>query len=160
MQFIDARRFSCRGAEADSHDLAVQQIMVIPRLQFLYEVIDVPGMQVVKVLVVARCVQRRVPSTAAVCQQGRHLPFRGAEAFPMIFAVQADHRDSPIAVHTVVDVPVALVVLTPCPGADAYSMDHTARLTIKIPQFCLRQDDRRPGMQIHQVSQVQSVRRQ
>ena len=54
---------SCRDAEADRHDQAVQQIisrctrrfpwsatMVIPLLQFLNEVIDVPGMQVVQVL--------------------------------------------------------------------------------------------------------------
>ena len=32
--------FSCRGAEADSHGLAVQQTMVIPRLHFLDKVID------------------------------------------------------------------------------------------------------------------------
>ena len=45
--------------------LAVQQTIVIPLLQFFYKVIDVPGMQVVQVLpVVARCVQRQVPSTA------------------------------------------------------------------------------------------------
>ena len=38
--------------------------------------------------VVARCVQRQVPSTVAVHQHGRHLPFRGAEAYPHDQAVQ------------------------------------------------------------------------
>ena len=57
--------------------LMVLQTMVFPQLHFLYEVIDVPGMQVVQV---RRCVQRHVPSTLAVHQQGRHLPFHGAEA--------------------------------------------------------------------------------
>ena len=38
--------------------------------------------------VVARCVQRQVTSTAAAHQQGRHLPFRGAEAYPHDHAVQ------------------------------------------------------------------------
>ena len=72
--------FSCRGAEADFHGLAVQQTTVIHQLQFLDEVINVPGMQVVQVLlVVARCVQRQVPSTAAVHELGR-FPFRGTEA--------------------------------------------------------------------------------
>ena len=49
LQFIDGRRFSCRGAEANSHGLAVQQTMVIPRLQFLNEVIDVLVVLVVQV---------------------------------------------------------------------------------------------------------------
>ena len=92
---------SCRGAEVDSHGLAVQQTMVFPQLQFLYEVIDVPGMQ------------GQVPSTAAVHQQGRLPPFRGAEADSHGLTVQADHWDSPIAVHTVVDVLVALVMQVP-----------------------------------------------
>ena len=104
LQFIDGRRFSCRGAQADSHGPAVQQTMVSPQLQFLYEVIDDPGMQLVQV---RRCVQRQVPSTAAVHQQGRHLPFRGAEADSHGLTVQADDRDSPSAFYTVVDVPVA-----------------------------------------------------
>ena len=70
---------SCRGAEADSYGLAVHQTIVLPLLQFSDKVIDVAGMQVVQVLpVVARCVQRQVSSTAAVHQQGRLLPFRGA----------------------------------------------------------------------------------
>ena len=85
LQFIDGRRFSCYGAQADSHGLAVQETMVFPRLQFLNEVIEVPGMQFVQV---RRCVQRQVPSTAAVHQQGRLLPFRGAEAYPHDQAVQ------------------------------------------------------------------------
>ena len=117
LQFIDGRRFSCRGAQAESHGPAVQQTMVFPQLHFLYEVIDVPGMQVVQV---RRCVQRQVPSTAAVHQQGRHLPFRGAEADSHGLTVQADHRDSPL-LYTMVDVPVALVVHIPCRGAEADS---------------------------------------
>ena len=51
LQFIVGRRFSCPGTEADSHGLAVQQTMVIPRLQFLYEVIDVPVVLVVQVFI-------------------------------------------------------------------------------------------------------------
>ena len=66
---------SCRGAEADSQSLAVQQTIVLPRLQFSDKV---------QVSVVARCVQRQVPSIAAAHLQGRHHPFRGAEAYPMI----------------------------------------------------------------------------
>ena len=89
LQFFVGRRFSCHGAEADSHGLAVQQTIVIFQLQFMNKVINVPGMQVVQVLpVVASCVQRQVPSTAAVHRQGRHLPFRGAEAYPHVPAVQ------------------------------------------------------------------------
>ena len=77
------------GAEADSHGLAVQQTIVILPLQFMNKVIDVQGMQVVQVLPVVACgVQRQVPSTAAVHQQGRNLPFRGAEAYPRVPAVQ------------------------------------------------------------------------
>ena len=88
--------FSCRGAQADSHGSAVQQTMVFPQLQFLCEVIDVPGMQLVQV---RRCVQRQVPSTAAVHQQGPFLPCRGAEADSHGLTVEADHRDSPFAVY-------------------------------------------------------------
>ena len=51
LQVTDGRRFSCRGAEANSHGLAVQQTMVIPRLQFLNEVIDVPVVLVVQVFI-------------------------------------------------------------------------------------------------------------
>ena len=38
--------------------------------------------------VVACCVQRQVPSTTAVHEQGRHLPFRGADSYPHDQAVQ------------------------------------------------------------------------
>ena len=58
---LQGRRHFRHGAEADFHGLAVQQTIVIPQLQFLSEVIDVPGVQVVQVSVVARCVQRQVP---------------------------------------------------------------------------------------------------
>ena len=117
LQFIDGRRHPGHGAQVDSHGPAVQQTMVFPQLHFLYEVIDVPGMQVVQVLC---CVQRHVPSTLAVHQQGRHLPFRGAEAVSHGLSVQADHRDS-LLLFMVVDVPVALVVHIPCRGAEADS---------------------------------------
>ena len=46
--FRQSRSDFCRGAEADSHGIAVQQTMVIPQLQFLNEVIDVPVVQVVR----------------------------------------------------------------------------------------------------------------
>ena len=39
---LQRRRHFLHGAEADFHGLAVQQTMVIPRLQFLNAVIDVP----------------------------------------------------------------------------------------------------------------------
>ena len=107
--FIDCRRQPGPGA--------VQQTMVFPQLHFLYEVIDVLGMQVVQV---RRCVQRHVPSTLAVHQQGRHLPFRGAKAVSHGLSVQADHRDS-LLLYMVVDVPVALVVHIPCRGAETDS---------------------------------------
>ena len=51
LQFIDGGRISCRGAEANSHGLAVQQTIVVPRLQFLNEVIDVPVVLVVQVFI-------------------------------------------------------------------------------------------------------------
>ena len=57
-------RFPCRGAEADSHGLAVQQTKVIPQLQFLDKVIDGPVVRVVLVFPGrshACCVQRQVP---------------------------------------------------------------------------------------------------
>ena len=39
------RRFPCRGAEAESHGLAVQQTIVI-RQSLFHKVIDVPGVKV------------------------------------------------------------------------------------------------------------------
>ena len=111
---------SCRGAEADSHGLAVQQTTVLFLLQFLDKVIDGP---VVRVDLVfpgrshARCVQRQVPclrSAVAAHQQGRLHPCRGAEFVPHGLA---DHRDS-VAVHLVIDVPVVLVVQPPGGGPD------------------------------------------
>ena len=54
----DGRRYSCRGAEAISHGLAVQQTIDIHQLQFFNEVIDVP---VVPSRSHARCVQLQVP---------------------------------------------------------------------------------------------------
>ena len=89
LQFIDGRRFSCRGAQVDSHVLLFSRPWCFPHLHFLYEVIDVPGMQVVQV---RRCVQRHVPSTLAVHQQGRHLPLRGAEADSHGPDCSSDHR--------------------------------------------------------------------
>ena len=112
-----------RGAEVDSHGLAVQQTMVSPQLQFLYEVIDFPGMQLVQA---RRCVQRQVSSTAAVHHQGRHLPLRGAEAISHGLTVHADHRDSLIAV-CVVDVPVALSCISLVVAQRQIHMVQTAR---------------------------------
>ena len=78
LQFIFGRRFSCRGADADSHGHAFQQTMVIPRLQFLYEVIDVPGMQVVQVLL------RRCPlcATTGALKKVVIFPFVAQRLFP------------------------------------------------------------------------------
>ena len=117
---------------ADFHGLAVQQTIVIPQLQFLNEVIDVP---VVPSRSHACSVQRQVPSTVAVHQQGRLPPFRGAVVDSNGLTVQADHRDSPFAVHMVVDVPVVLVMQIPCRGAEADSHGTHCRRTIEIPQF-------------------------
>ena len=38
LQFFVGRRFSCRGAEADSHGVTVQQTTVISQLQFINKV--------------------------------------------------------------------------------------------------------------------------
>ena len=46
---LQGRRHFLHGADPDFHGLAVQQTMVIPRLQFLNAVIDVPVVQVVQV---------------------------------------------------------------------------------------------------------------
>ena len=49
LQFLDkVVQISCRGAEADSHGLAVQQTTVILLLQFLDKVIDGPVVRVVQ----------------------------------------------------------------------------------------------------------------
>ena len=59
-------------------------------------------------------------STAAVHHQGRHLPFRGAEAISNGLTVQADHRDSLIAVFSG-RCPCCVVVHIPYRGAEADS---------------------------------------
>ena len=156
MQFIDGRRFSCRGAQVDSHGPAVQQTMVYPQLHFLYEVVDVPGMQVVQV---RRCVQRHVPSTLAVHQQGRHLPFRGAEAVSHGLSVQADHRDS-LLLYMVVDVLVALVVHFPCRGAEADSRGPDCSSDHRLFPVACGQGGRCPYIQVVRVPRVPSWRGQ
>ena len=89
LQFFVGRRFSCHGAEADSHGLAVQQTIVILQLQFMNKVIDVPGMQVAKVLpVVAPVCNDRCPSQLQYIHKIVIFPFRGAEAYPHVPAVQ------------------------------------------------------------------------
>ena len=83
----------------------------------------------------ARCVQRQVPSTAAVHRQGRHHPFRGAEAYP---------RDQ--AVLQTIEVPLFpytrwLVSLFTdranfhCRGAEADSHGLAVQQTIETPQL-------------------------
>ena len=52
-------------------------------------------------------------SAVAVHPQGRLPPLRGDEADSHGLTVHADHGDSPFAVHSVVDVPVAVVVQVP-----------------------------------------------
>ena len=72
----------------------VLSTMLIPQLQFLDKVIDVPVVRVVQVLRSrshARCVQRQVPwlrSAVAAQQQGRLHPCGGAEFDPHGFSVQ------------------------------------------------------------------------
>ena len=61
LQFIFDRRHPLRTAVADFHGPDSSEPVEFPQLQLVW-VIDVPGMQVVQVSVVARCVQRQVPS--------------------------------------------------------------------------------------------------
>ena len=91
-----SRRFSCRGAEADSHGLAVEQTMVIPRLQFLNEVIDVPGMQVVQVLPLC-ATTGALHSCSSSTRSLSSLSWR--RGISPLSCCSADHRDSIVAVH-------------------------------------------------------------
>ena len=100
--------------------------------QLLYTVIDVPvafraGHSCNDAeAILARCVQRQVPwlrSAVAAHLQGRPHPCRGAEF----------HRDSPVAVYMVVDVPVAQVVQDIPVGTQR--LVSMVSLTIEIPQF-------------------------
>ena len=82
----------------------------------------------------ARCEQRQVPSAAAVHQhqQGRLHSCRGAVFDPYGSSIQ----QTPVAVHTVVHVPVAQVVqIFPVVVQMPIPMVQTARLTMEIPQF-------------------------
>ena len=69
-------------AQSDSHGPAVQQTMVLPQLQFLYEVTEVPGMQVVQV---CRCVQRQVPPQLQFINK----------VVVFLFVAQQTHRSAP-----------------------------------------------------------------
>ena len=71
---------SCRGAEADSHGLAIQQTIVLPTLQYIDKVVDV----FVQVhLVVRSCGNSRYPTVQLVLfvfGPGRRHSCRGADA--------------------------------------------------------------------------------
>ena len=68
---------------------------VIPQLQFLNEVIDVP---VVPSRSHARCVQRQVPWSRCCCSSTRSsTPCRRAEADPHGPVCSENHRDTPVA---------------------------------------------------------------
>ena len=107
----------------------VLSTMVIPQLQFLDKVIDVSVVRVVQV--------RRSRSHAFVCNDRcpghvPHLQLSTRSSTPLSWRrvrppmVLADHRDSPVAVHTVVDVPVALVVQVPqLPLVRRQSLSHS-----------------------------------
>ena len=86
--------------------------------------------------------------------------FVAQEADSHGLTVQADHRDSPIDAHTVVDVPVALVVQIPL--SLQFHVVHTAHRTMGTSQ--LRVDmvvgGRCPYLQVVRVPQVPSWRRQ
>ena len=79
-QFIDSCGISCRGAEADSRGLAVQQTIVLLLLQYIDKVIDV----FVQVQLVVRSCGRQSRSTVQlvvfVLGPGRRHPCRGANA--------------------------------------------------------------------------------
>ena len=57
-----------------------------------------------------RCALLR--SSVAAHQQGRLYPVVAQSLIPM-FSVQEDHRDSPVTVHMVIDVPVVVVEQVP-----------------------------------------------
>ena len=66
-----ARRFPCRGAEADSRGLAVQKTTVIPQLLFLDKVIEALLCGSCWFFLCrshARCVQRQVPGYVSQLQ--------------------------------------------------------------------------------------------
>ena len=102
---LQGRRHFLHGAEADFHGLAVQQTIVIPHLQFLNEVVDVPVMQVVQVSVVARCVQRQVPRYGCCSSTRSSTPCRRAEA-DLHGSVCSDYIEIPQLLDAVADVPV------------------------------------------------------
>ena len=94
---LQGRRHFLHGAEADFRGLAVQQTIVIPQLQFLNVVVDVPDMQVVQVSVVARCVQGQVPWYGCCSSTLSSTPCRRAEADPHGPVCSDNHRDTPVA---------------------------------------------------------------
>ena len=94
---LQRRRHFLHGAEAEFHGLAVQQTIVIHQLQFLNEVIDVPGMQVVQVSVVARCVQRQVPWLRFLLINTVVYTLSSRRADPHGPVCSENHRDTPAA---------------------------------------------------------------
>ena len=108
------RRHSCRDTEAHPHGPCDHRDFPVSRKRW-----SMPSfMQVVQVLPSrshARCVQRQVRllrSSVAAHQQGRLYPVVAQSLIPM-FSVQEDHRDSPVAVHMVIDVLVVKVEQVP-----------------------------------------------
>ena len=85
--------------------------------------------------------------------------YRGAEAVSHGLTVQADHRDSPIAFYTVVDVPVAVVVLVLCRGAEENSHGPDCSSDHGYFPVTYEQGGRRPYLHVVRVSQVPSWRR-
>ena len=105
----------------------------IPQLQFLNDVIDIPGMQCRFFQVVFRCVQRQVPSAVAVHLHGRLHPHRGAEAFQTVCRT----RVIPQLLDTVVDAPVIQVeqfpaIYIPVVAQRLAPMVRTVRLTVRF----------------------------
>ena len=89
LQSIMVVDVSCRGAESDSHCLAVQQTIIIPVLQFLDKVIDGPVFRVVlgfpRSFTCPLCATKGalLRSAAAVHQQGCPHPVVAQSLIPM-----------------------------------------------------------------------------
>ena len=111
------RRFLCRGAEVDSHGLAVQQTIEIPQLQLLDKVIDDPVVRVVLFFSCrshARCVQRQVLGYVSLLQfinKVVHTPVVPQRQIPLVLPVRKTMETPQLQYVLVVDAPVVQVVL-------------------------------------------------
>ena len=115
LQFIVGRRFSCRGAEADSHGFAVQQTMV-STVAVLGQGDRCPwyaGRAGFSCRSHARCVQRQVPGYVSLMQfinKVVHTPVVAQSLIPMAWQTTEMPQ---LLVDTVVDVLVVSVKRVP-----------------------------------------------